>query len=120
MSVWEISELQMLPHTVQCKINELVVFYRFSLADFIGWIYQIGGVKVFHLGIKLCFAFLFLTYKASLLPLIVQGGPSDWLAEKIILTSQQYFSPSLAQSRQKTNGCIIKKRNTDFTKVWYV
>ena len=34
MSVWEISELQMLPHTVQCKINELVVFLQIFLGRF--------------------------------------------------------------------------------------
>lgn len=49
---------------------------RFSLADFIRWIYLVGGLKVFHLGIRLCSAFLLLTCKGSLLPLIVQGGPS--------------------------------------------
>jgi hypothetical protein len=75
------------------------------LADFIGWIYQIGGVKVFHLGIKLCFAFLFLTYKASLLPLIVQGGPSDWLAEK----NHPYFAAVFFRQALHNQG----KRQTD-------
>lgn len=58
MSVWEISELQMLPKWTKESFKN-----RFSLPDFIGWIYQVGGAKVFHLGIKRCSAFLFFTCK---------------------------------------------------------
>lgn len=120
MSVWEISGLQVLPYTVQCKINgPRNLLKQISLADFIGWIYQVGGVKVFHLGIKQCSAFLFLTCKGSLLPLIEQGGPSDRLAEKSSSLRCGIFRQALHnQGKRQTDA--YKKRNTGFTKAGHV
>ena len=76
------------------------------------YIFQRRANNFFHFGIKQCSAFLFLTCKTSLLPLIVQGGPSDWLAEKIILASLRYFLlPSLAQSPAKDSPASKKPKN---------
>ena len=77
--------------------------------DFLWGIYPGWRIKVFHLGIKQCSAFLFLTCKGSLLPLIKQGGPLDRLAEKIILASLRYFFAKPCTIRAKDKRMHIRK-----------
>jgi len=73
------------------------------------YIFQRRANNFFHFGIKQCSAFLFLTCKTSLLPLIVQGGPSDWLAEKIILASLRYFFAKPCTIRAKDKRMHVEK-----------
>ena len=87
--------------------GEYYIFHR--IAKNFWSIYQVSGLKFFHLGIKQCSAFLFLTCKTSLLPLIVQGGPSDWLAEKIILASLRYFFANPFTIRAKDKRMHVRK-----------
>ena len=65
--------------------------------------------KFFYFGIIYRSAFLFLTCKGSLLPLIEQGGPLDRLAEKIILASLRYFFAKPCTIRAK-DKCLTCKR----------
>jgi len=74
------------------------------------YIFQRRANNFFHFGIKQCSAFLFLTCKTSLLPLIVQGGPSDWLAEKIILASLRYFFAKPCTIRAKDKRMHVEKK----------
>ncbi|MCS3258428.1 hypothetical protein POY83_13550 [Bacteroides uniformis] len=43
------------------------------------------------------------------MPLIVQGGPSDWLAEKIILASLRYFFAKPCTIKAKDKRMHIRK-----------
>lgn len=120
MSVWEISGLQVLPYTVQCKTYEpRNLLKQIFLAGFYWGDISGCEAKVFHLGIKQCSAFLFLTCKGSLLPLIVQGGPLDRLAEKSSSLRCGIFRQALHnQGKRQTDA--YKKRNTGFTKAGHV
>ncbi|GAE84884.1 hypothetical protein [Bacteroides reticulotermitis] len=55
-------------------------------------------------------AFSFLAAKIAVCPMIAQGGPSDWLAEKNHPRKLRYFfSPSLAANPGQTDSTSNKK-----------
>ncbi|MCS3023902.1 hypothetical protein NXW75_08325 [Bacteroides xylanisolvens] len=90
------------------------------MVDFLWGIYPGWRIKVFHLGIKQCSAFLFLTCKGSLLPLIEQGGPLDRLAEKNHPRFAAVFFRQALHNQGKRQTDAYKKRNTGFTKAGHV